>query len=196
MNDSLKARVLGLVGSPRTDSNTEYFVRLVLDYLKEKGCETELVLLRKRKINPCRACYQCWERGECTQEGDDFKEVFSKMVDADVIIAGSPVHFGYVHPTLWSLLVRAGFSTFRRGTFSRKIGGPVTVARRAGHNTAFTQLLSWFFINDFIVPGSIYWNVMMAGAGGARDAQKDEEGIMIAKHFAENVYWLLEKIKG
>ena len=188
-------KVLGLVGSPRSDSNTEYFVRVALDYLREKGCETEIVLLREKRIEPCTACYRCWDEGECVQDGDDFKEVFNKMVEADAIIAASPVHYGYVHPTLWSLLVRAGFSTFRKEVFSRKVGGPITVARRAGHNTAFTQLLSWFFINDFIVPGSIYWNVMVAGAKGARDAQNDEEGIMIVRHFAENVYWLLEKTR-
>ena len=146
-------------------------------------------------IEPCQACYKCWKVGKCVQN-DDFEVIFKKMVEADAIIVGSPVHFSFAHTKLWSLLVRAGFSTFRKKVFYRKIGGAIAVARRAGHNTTFAQLLLWFFINGFVVPGSTYWNVAVAGAGGKRDADEDEEGIKTVVEFAENVYWLLKKVKG
>ena len=59
------------------------------------------------------------------------------------------------------------------------IGAPVTVARRAGQVYAFGELLLWYFINDMIIPGSMYWNVAVAGA---KDADKDLEGIEIMKY--------------
>ena len=64
------------------------------------------------------------------------------------------------------------------------IGAPVTVARRAGQVYAFGELLLWYFINDMIIPGSMYWNVAVAGA---KDADKDLEGIEIMKYTAANL---------
>lgn len=37
-----------------------------------------------------------------------------------------------------------------------------------------------------IVAGSSYWNIGMAGKGGAVDAENDEEGILNINHFASN----------
>ena len=70
----------------------------------------------------------------------------------------------------------------------------MTVARRAGHNLAFSQLLLWFFFNGMIVPGSTYWNVGTAGAGGAHDAQKDEEGLATVSNFAHHMADLMKKL--
>lgn len=194
-------KALGISGSPRKDGNTEFYLRLALDTLRERNIDTELIPLRGKTIYPCEACYKCWKTksGKCELEGDDFHGIYEKMVGADAIIVGSPVHYSSAHPTLWSLLVRAGFPSMSGHprsaprTFSRKVGGPITVARRAGQNFAFAQLLLWFYINDFIIPGSIYWNVGVARSIG--DAQKDEEGIEIVSRFAENVAWLLEKTR-
>lgn len=193
-----KAKALGLAGSPRENSNTEFFVNVALEELKEAGVETEIIPLQDKKVEPCIACYKCWEGGEtvgeCRQEtDDDFREIYEKMKGADAIIVGSPVNYSCVHSKLWALLTRVGFPNYSTDTFTRKIGGPITVARRAGHNLAFSQLLLWFFINDFIIPGSSYWNVGVAGSGAARDAKEDKEGIETIKNFAQNVAWLLEK---
>ncbi len=192
---------LGIVGSPRAGSNSEFYVSTALETLQAQGIETRMILLRGKTIQPCEADYKC--RGapdhRCQIEGDDFLEIYEQMVAADAIVVGSPVHFSAPHPTLWSLLVRAGFPdkagfpNYGPGVFSRKVGGPITVARRAGQNFAFAQLLLWFHINDFIVPGSIYWNVGVARSIG--DAAKDEEGIRIIRRFAENIAWLLEKTR-
>ena len=46
-----------------------------------------------------------------------------------------------------------------RGTFAGKVGGPLVVARRAGQNFTFAELLFWFHINQMINPGSTYWNM-------------------------------------
>lgn len=192
---------LGIVGSPRANSNTEFYVSTALETLKAKGIETRLIGLQGKTILPCEADYKCWsgEVHRCQLQGDDFLEIYEQMVAADAIIVGSPVHYSAPHPKLWSLLVRAGFPNvagfpnYGPGVFSRKVGGPITVARRAGQNFAFAQLLLWFHINDFIIPGSIYWNVGVARSIG--DAAKDEEGIRIIRRFAENIAWLLEKTR-
>ncbi len=181
-------KVLGISSSYRKNSNSEWYLNYTLEKLAQEGFETELVSLRGKTILPCRGCYGCVEAGGCTIKGDDYLEFAEKMWEADGIILASPVYYGSVAPQLMCLLDRIGFSGRWAGKFlSGKVGAPITVARRAGHNSAFSQLLLWFFINDMIVPGSTYWNVCVAGARGARDAENDEEGLQILEHFAHNM---------
>jgi multimeric flavodoxin WrbA len=73
-----------------------------------------------------------------------------------------------------------------------KVGGPIVVARRAGHNFTFAQLMFFFMIQEMIVPGSSYWNVAFGRSKG--DVLKDEEGINTIKTFAQKMAWLLKKI--
>lgn len=181
-------KVLGISSSYRKDSNSEWYLKETLNMLEKEGMETELVSLRGKTILPCRGCYGCVEAGECTIKGDDFKEFAEKMWEADGILLASPVYYGSVAPQLMCLLDRVGFSGRWANKFlSGKVGAPITVARRAGHNSAFSQLLLWFFINDMIVPGSTYWNVCVAGAKGARNPEQDLEGIEILTHFSHNM---------
>jgi multimeric flavodoxin WrbA len=189
-------KAIGIAGSFREKSNTEFYVNKALETLKDRKIETELISLREKTIKPCIGCYDCVNLHRCTIEKDDFDGIFKKMKEADGIVIGSPVYFSSVVPQLMSLLDRAGFVALWSGRFfSRKVGGPITVARRAGHNLAFSQLLLWFFINGMIVPGSTYWNIGVAGARGVRDAHKDEEGIQTVIQFAENMAWLMKKLK-
>ncbi|MEW6375263.1 MAG: flavodoxin family protein [Thermodesulfobacteriota bacterium] len=189
-------KAIGIAGSFRENSNTEFYVNKALETLKDRKVETELISLREKMIKPCTGCYECVKLHRCNIEGDDFDEIFEKMKEADGIIIGSPVYFSSVVPHLMSLLDRAGFVALWSGRFfSRKVGGPITVARRAGHNLAFSQLLLWFFINGMIVPGATYWTIGVAGARGARNAQEDEEGIQTVIQFAENMAWLMKKVK-
>ncbi|MBA4392309.1 MAG: flavodoxin family protein [Desulfobacca sp.] len=190
-------KVIGIAGSLRPKSNTLLYVKTALGVLKKEGFETELISLKGKEIKPCTGCYDCAKKkkGVCTIKGDDFNEILAKMREAEGIILGSPVYLSSVVPQMMALLARATFVSYWSDQFfTGKVGGPVTVARRAGHNMAFSQLLLWFFLNGLIVPGSTYWNVGLAGAGGARDAEKDEEGLNTVTNFAHNMAGLMKKI--
>ena len=190
-------KVIGIAGSLRSGSNTLHYVKTGLDVLEQKGIETELITLRGKEIKPCTGCYDCVkkEKGVCSITGDDFNELFAKMRETDGLILGSPVYLSSVVPQMMALLARATFVAYWSDKcFSGKVGGPITVARRAGHNVAFSQLLLWFFFNGLIVPGSTYWNVGMAGAGGARDAAEDAEGLQTVVNFANNMAGLMKKL--
>jgi len=188
-------KVVGIAGSLRAQSNTLHYVKTGLEVLEQEGLETELISLRGKEIKPCTGCYDCVKKGYCTIKGDDFDEILAKMREAEGLILGSPVYLSSVVPQMMALLARATFvSYWNEKFFTGKVGGPITVARRAGHNLAFSQLLLWFFINGLIVPGSTYWNVGMAGAGGVRDAEDDTEGIQTVSNFAKNMAGLMKKI--
>lgn len=189
--------VVGIVGSPRRDGNTEHLVRRVLDRVAAEGFTTELHTLAGKDIRPCIACLGCREEGRCVQR-DDFGPIFDRMVAADGLVVGSPTYFGSATPQVMALLDRAGYSARTSGEFhfAGKVGAPVAVARRAGHNFTFAQLLLWFFVNDMIIPGSTYWNVGVAGAGGARDAESDQEAARTLDHFAVNLARVLRQTRG
>jgi multimeric flavodoxin WrbA len=188
-------KVIGISGSLRAKSNTLQYVTAALEVLDQNGFETELVSLRGKEIKPCNGCYDCVKKGYCTIKGDDFDEILTKMRTAEGLVLGSPVYLSSVVPQMMALLARATFVAYWNDKFfSGKVGGPITVARRAGHNLAFSQLLLWFFINGITVPGSSYWNVGMAGAGGARDADQDEEGLATVINFANNMAGLMRKV--
>ena len=188
-------KVLGITGSLRKKSNTREYVEHCLAELRSNGIETQLISLRDKNLKPCLGCYACVNEKRCAQGDDDFADILALMEEADGIVLGSPVYLSSVVPQMMSLLARATFVAHWNEKFlAGKVGGPITVARRAGHNMAFSQLLLWFFINGITVPGSTYWTVGMAGAQGAHDAQDDAEGMLHVTNFAKNLAEVMQKL--
>ena len=188
-------KALAICGSPREGGNTEFYLRLLLSELESKGIETEFLYLKDKEIRPCTGCYGCLTHKACVQK-DDFESVFAKMQEADAIFIGAPVYVSRPSSLVSPLLERVTFSARASGRMlSGKVGAPVTVARRAGQTFAFAELLLWYFINDMIIPGSMYWNVGVAGAKGAKNAAEDLEGIEIIKYSAANIAKVMQAMK-
>lgn len=191
----MTTKAVGICGSPRNNGNTELLVQRALDRLATAGIETRLVPLAGKTIEPCRACGLCAKRkdGTCGIKDDDFAGVFDAMKAAAIVIVGSPVYFGSATPQTMALLDRAGYVSRANGhLFSRKLGGPVVVARRAGQNFTYAQLLYWYMINDMVVPGSTYWSIAFGREPG--EAAKDEEGLATVDRFADNLAWLAGRL--
>ncbi|MCW4037611.1 MAG: flavodoxin family protein [Candidatus Bathyarchaeota archaeon] len=187
-------RILGVVGSPRVEGNTERVVAEALKAAEEDDAETELLRLADRDLKPCDACLSCRKTGEC-RIPDDFNSIFEKMVQADGIILASPVYFSSATPQMKALIDRAGYLSIAKGrVFENKVGGAIAVARRAGQNFTFAQLLFFFLHQGMIVPGSTYWNVAFGRNRG--DVDTDEEGLRTARNLGKKMVWLISKIKG
>ena len=189
-------QAIAISGSPRRGGNTEILLQRCLDRLAGGGIHGKLISLAGLNLRGCTACGACTESRDATCPGitgDDFEPIFEAMLRADILIVGSPVHFGSATPELMALLDRAGYVARANGNlFSRKIGGPIAVARRAGHNFTFAQLLFWYMINDMVVPGSSYWNVALAREPGS--VNTDTEALATIDRFADNLAWLSSKL--
>ena len=187
-------KAIGIVGSPRKNGNTEILTGHTLQAIAEEGLETELIRLAGLDIRPCNACMACREEEICPVD-DDVLAIYRKMKEADAIILASPVYFGSATALLKALMERTGYVGGRvRKPFAGKVGGPLVVARRAGKNFTFAQIMFWFHIMDMIVPGSSYWNVAIGREKG--DVNADEEGLATAWKFGKNVASLVKKLKG
>lgn len=187
---------MGFSGSPRENGNTNLLLRRCLGRMQDQGVRTKLVSLTSLNILGCSACGDCFKLtdGTCTLS-DDFQPIYEELKHADIIVVGSPVYFGSASPALMSFLDRAGYvSGSEGGALSRKVGGPIAVARRAGHNFTYAQLLMWYMINDMVVPGSTYWNVGLAREPGA--VENDAEALRTIDRFADNLVWLARRTGG
>jgi multimeric flavodoxin WrbA len=184
-----------LCGSPRKNGNTEILLTRCMEIFKQAGIESQLFSFTDIEVKPCKACGACRKMANkrCAISDDDFHTVFQSICDSQIIISASPVYFGSATPNLMALLDRAGYVSRSNGfLLSRKIGGPIAVARRAGQNFTFAQLLYWYMINDMVVPGSSYWNIAFGRDVG--EVQNDQEGLATVDRFAENIVWLAGKL--
>ena len=89
---------------------------------------------------------------------------------------------------------RAGIISIKNGrTLAGKVGGPLVVARRGGHNFTFSQIMYWFHLLGFFMPGSTYWNI--AFGDEKEHVEGDEEGLTTAWNFGKNIAFLVKKLK-
>ena len=115
------------------------------------------------------------------------------MIEADGIIIGSPTYFANVSTEIKALIDRAGLVAIANGhMLKRKVGAAVVAVRRAGATDVFDAINKLFFINQMVVPGSVYWNL---GFGlDKEDVKDDDEGMNTMKLLGENMAWLLKKV--
>ena len=185
-------KAIGIVGSPRKNGNTEILTRHTLKAIAEAGLDTELIRLAGRDIRPCDACMACRQEERCPID-DDLLPIYNKMKEADAVILASPVYFGSANALLKALMDRTGYMSYDTRPFAGKVGGPLVVARRAGQNFTFAQIMYWFHILGFFMPGSTYWNIAFGREKG--EVEEDEEGLRTAWNFGKNIAFLVKKLK-
>jgi multimeric flavodoxin WrbA len=190
-------KVVAFNGSARKNGNTALMINHVLRELENAGIETEMVQLAGKKIRGCIACMKCFENKDkrCSVIDDDLNSCIEKMIEADGIILGSPTYFANVSTETKALIDRAGMTSIANDRMlKRKVGAAVVAVRRGGSIHVFNSINHFFFIEEMIVPGSIYWNMGIGLDKG--EVENDEEGIQTMKILGENMAWLLKKIHG
>ncbi len=189
-------KAVAFCGSARKNGNTALLLNTVLDSLAEQGVETELVELAGREVPGCKACFGCFKNKDqrCVFDKDPVNDCIAKMVEADVILLGSPTYFADLSSEMKALIDRAGMvGRANDNLYRRKLGAAVVAVRRAGAMHVFDSINHFFMINEMIVPGSSYWNIGIGREKG--EVAGDEEGIKTMKTLGENIGWLLKKIK-
>lgn len=185
-------KVLLISGSPKPNGNTALLMQECLTVIQEHGIEAEVVSFAGKKIESCIACGKCSKIGECGLD-DGLNEIIQKIRSADGLIVGTPVYFGTARGDVMCALQRIGYVSRNTDKFlTGKVGGPIAVARRGGQTLTLQEMLMFFLINDMIVPGSSYWNMVFGRLPG--EALNDEEGMAAVRHFAENVAELVKKL--
>jgi multimeric flavodoxin WrbA len=187
-------RILGIVGSPRKNGNTEILMNEALKVARDAGCETEMFRMSEKQVAPCDACGSCFEVGSCVVQ-DDMQELYGMMERADGIIIGSPVYFGSVSAQTKAIMDRM-FALLRQRTLKDKVAGALVVTRRVGAIQARSLIYTFCIAQGMIVAGGAIGygrepGDVLTGVGGGIDMSAMEE----TRVMAANVVQLAKKLR-
>lgn len=153
----MTVRLLGLSGSPRKGA-TEYIVGEALKTAREafQEIETEMMILRGKKVAPCNGCNYCRKnKARCCIE-DDMQELFDRFIAADAYLVASPVYVMGPTPQL-----AAFFSRLRPvhhvfpGVLRNKVGGAIAVGgtRNGGQEITVNAIINYLLTRGLVVVG-------------------------------------------
>lgn len=193
MADNAKPKIFAFIGSPRKGGNSELLTKELLRAAEQDGAETEAIRLDEYDLKPCDACLSCRKTKRC-KINDDGEKLYNKVMEADGIVLTTPVHFGSCSSWTKIFIDRMGYLAKAQGLpLNNKVGSALVVARRAGANFAYSQLLFFFLISGMIVPGVSYWTVAYGRERG--EVLNDKEGVDTAREMGKKITWLTKLIK-
>lgn len=100
-------------GSPRKKFNTAQLLTRAMEGAAAAGAETELIHLCSYEFTGCRSCFACKVKGSKTAGvcaiRDSIRPIIERAQEADVIVIGSPVYYGYPTGQVRSLVERLLF---------------------------------------------------------------------------------------
>ncbi len=86
-------KVLGFIGSPRRDGNTDLAVSRVLEGAAARSNAIEKVYLYDFEIASCLDCRGCKNEPHRCVLKDGMQQLYPKLEDADVVIFGTPLYW-------------------------------------------------------------------------------------------------------
>jgi multimeric flavodoxin WrbA len=86
-------KLLAILGSPRSNGNTDILAGKILDGAKSVGMETECVALRALDIQPCTGCDRCWKNDKPCIFTDDMTGLYGGISRSDVLLFATPVYW-------------------------------------------------------------------------------------------------------
>ena len=180
--------VLGIVGSPRKDGNTEILMKEVLNVAREAGCQTEMFLMSEKQVAPCDACGLCFETGSCIVQ-DDMQELYAMLEQADAVIFGSPVYFGSVSAQTKAIMDRM-FALLPQRSLKDKIAGALVVTRRVGAIQARSLLYGFCIVQGMTVAGGAIGygrepGDVLTGVGGGIDMSAIDEARLLGTNVVQ-----------
>ena len=187
MNEENKPRILGIIGSPRKNGNTEILIDEVLAGAQEAGANTDKIILNDLNISPCQGCNSCSNNGKC-KINDDMNLVNDKMKESDVFVMGTPIY--YWGPTgQFKAFFDRLLATSRQGILKGKkviltipLGGSEPVAR---HTVGMlTDALN--YMNTEIVAKIVSPSTMSLG-----DVKQKTEKMKLARESGKKVIKLI-----
>lgn len=117
-------RAIAINGSPRKGWNTETLLKEALKGAESAGAETKLVQLYDLNYTGCKSCFGCKRKGEeschCVVK-DDLTQVLDEVLEADVLLLGSPIYLGGVTGEMTSFLERLLFPLLSYDDYNKRL---------------------------------------------------------------------------
>lgn len=171
-------KIISLVSSYRKNGNTERVVRLFEEQILLTAdefhvpVEFERISLGHADIKICRGCRACFDKGEekCPLK-DDLLAIRDKILEADGIIAASPVYVEDINGIMKNWIDRMAFLCHRQA-FAGKTALAITTSGGASSNHALNTMKR----------ALISWGVQVAGQGKFRTGSLMKTEEIKARH--------------
>lgn len=102
-----------LHGSPRKNGNTIKITERFIDGLKLGGVVVDFIDTTKLNISPCLGCLKCEGKDSCVIK-DEMTEIYSKIINSDIIVLSSPVYFASFSAQLKTVIDRCQYLHSRK----------------------------------------------------------------------------------
>lgn len=106
-------KVIAINGSPRRRWNTAQLCQAALEGAAAAGAETELIHLETMKFKGCMSCYACHSKKKYDTKvcyyKDELTETLNKCIEADAIIIGTPIYYGFATGDVRAFMERLMF---------------------------------------------------------------------------------------
>ena len=147
-------KITGISGSPNAGGNNEKMLEMALGVARERGYDTEKLLMSKLEVMPCTDCGVCKKAKECPIE-DDMAKLYGILETSDAFIVTSPVFFGSVSAQIKALFDRSILLRRNGLLLKGKVGGAIAVGghRNGGQEFTIQAIHSWMHIHGMIVVG-------------------------------------------
>jgi multimeric flavodoxin WrbA len=110
------------MGSPRIKGNTDLLLDQALNGAQSQGAETEKIIVDKLTITPCKEYYGCERDGNCVIK-DDMDSIYTKLLEADIVIVASPMFFYGITGQLKSFIDRCQALWIRKHVLKEDFSG-------------------------------------------------------------------------
>ena len=192
-------KALLINGSPHPKGCTYTALEELARTLEAEGIETEIVQAGGRVVCGCTGCggcasgcggCQCRKLGKCVYD-DAVNETSPKLLEADALVIGAPVHYASPAGDAISFMDRLFYSTGIRN-LTMKVGAAVVSCRRGGNTSSFDVLNKYFTISGMPIASSQYWNMVYGNT--PEEVRQDKEGLQTMRTLGRNMAFLMKAI--
>ncbi|MCK9578902.1 MAG: flavodoxin family protein [Methanoregula sp.] len=179
-------KVLGISGSMRKEGNTAILVKAILTRCEDAGIRTKFISLAGKKVQPCLGCDKCREKKWCVIENDDWGDIVKEVMDADVLVIGSPTYYFDVNGHTKNFIDRT-YSLYHDRKLAGRKGVAVAVHANKGASRTIQTLEGFLSTHEFSSLGSVKGTGFKEG-----DVLNDAEAIQKAEKTADKIIRLVK----
>lgn len=184
-------KALLINGSPHPKGCTYTALEELARTLEAEGIETEIVQAGGRVVCGCTGCGACRKLGKCVYD-DAVNETAPKLLEADALVIGAPVHYASPAGDAISFMDRLFYSAGIRN-LTMKVGAAVVSCRRGGNTSSFDVLNKYFTISGMPIASSQYWNMVYGNT--PEEVRQDREGLQTMRTLGRNMAFLMKAIQ-
>lgn len=192
-------KVTALVCSARRRGRCYNLAEIMLNHLKTKGVETQILNAYEYKITPCSHCnYECFKSPRSCPIQDDVPKIWEKLKEADGIVFAIPTYYGMPSALFNAIIEREQgildwiTPEFRDldSVWKEKTVAIVIVSNGGGENVK--NIVLEYFSSRTKIVAEVFSYSKYGTAGDKGDLAQNKQVISRAKHLADMLAGMME----